>query len=162
METALPENGDAASTRNEIIKHLPNEISKHTEYLATLRSKLAFTVLAGPFVILGYVLVTIKPTPTTNYWRWHWQQTLACTFVGVLYLLLGYYGSKIDQHGTDQCNKWRRAILKASDGKALNESDLLIADPLFAPYMVGFVTVLLVFLSIGWLLLSLFPNPNLK
>lgn len=41
----------------EIVKHLSCEITKHSEYLATLRSRVFFSVLVGPFVVFGTFLL---------------------------------------------------------------------------------------------------------
>lgn len=150
---------DVASLRNEIIKYLSGEIESHSEYLMTFRSRIAFTVLIGPFVILGYVLVVSKPTATNYVGQ---EVALAFGAVAVSYLILGFCTSRLDQHCTDQCNKLRRAIIKVSAGKNLDETDLLIRDPVVWPYMAAFSSVIVAFFCIGWLLLALLPRVNLK
>lgn len=151
----MAQNEDAASLRSEVVKHLSREIETHSQYLTVFRSRIAFTVLVGPFVILGYLLVTSKPTGASH---WDHLQTWLCVAVGVLYLALGFCGSRLDQHGTDQCNKWRRAILKISEGNDVDEKDILISDPLLWPYMATFSVILLVAFFAGWLLLTLLPR----
>ena len=47
----MPEESD--SLRVELIKHLSAEITTHAEWLATLRSRMGFTILVGPFWFLG-------------------------------------------------------------------------------------------------------------
>ena len=148
----------AVSLRSDLISHLSKEIEVHSQYLMTFRSRIAFTVLIGPFVIFGF-LVTSKPT-ATNYWGQ--EQMSLSAWIAFLYLMLGFYGSRLDQHGTDQCNKWRRAMLKISAGKDIDEKDLLIPDPLLWPYVAGFFGVLLIFASIGWLLYTLLPRVTLR
>jgi len=83
-------------------------------------------------------------------------------------MLIGWYGSALDQHGIDKCDDWRRMLLSVSEVKPtcekdmseLNRSDgkgLLIGDKAKGPYLAGFALILLEFFLFGYLLLRLFP-----
>lgn len=149
---------DAAAVRDELVKYLSGEIETHSQYLLTFRSRIAFAVFIGPFVILGSFLIATKPT-AINYWGT--PQVTFGALAGLLFLVLGFYGSRIDQHGNDQCNRWRRALIKVSKGQALDVTDLEIKDPVWWPYLIGFLVVLLLFVCTGGLVLALFPTVKL-
>jgi hypothetical protein len=149
----------APEVRDELITYLSTEIQTHSQYLLTFRSRISFTVLVGPFLILGSFLVAAKPTARNP---WGTTQLVFGIGAAVLYLILGIYGSTIDQHGNDQCNRWRRALVKVSTGQALDEKDLVIKDKVWWVYLIGYLVVFLVFFFTGGLMLSLFPVASLR
>jgi hypothetical protein len=145
---------DHMSLQSEMVKHFSSEIESHSNYQSEFRSKIAFSVLVGPFVILGYLVATYKPTATNH---WGCLQTWLSIAIGIVYLGIGFYGSRLDQHSIDQCNKWRRAILKISAGESVREEEISIGESALWAYLAGFIAVLAEFLLVGWLLLTLLP-----
>src|ERR1039458_4777190 len=108
-----------ANSQVEVIEHLSSEIAAQTDYLAQLRSRVALTILIGPFVVFGSFLVATKGIQVPLH-----LGKLQLT-VGVLasaaYLALGWYGALLDRQVTNQCDRWRCSILKISVSKALKE-----------------------------------------
>ena len=103
-----PSNSDPTAMRDELITYLSSEIQTHSQYLLTFRSRISFTVLVGPFLILGSFLVAAKPT-ARNYWGT--TQVAFGAGAAALYLILGFYGSTIDQHGNDRTRSALTAIV---------------------------------------------------
>jgi hypothetical protein len=140
----------------EIIKHLSSEIATQSEHVATLRSRISFTILVGPFVVFGSFLLATKGAQIPpQLWK---LQLVAGSIASAAYLALGWYGSLLDRQLTDQCDRWRRAILKVSNNQSLVESDLLFPHRNFIAYMIAWVLILIAFVSIAWLLLLMLPS----
>jgi len=151
----VPETDSKPGCEREIIKHLSSEIKAHSEYLKTLRSQVAFTILVGPFVVLGSFLVATKGAPITAPFR---KTQLALAVVGATaYLALGLYGSKLDGHVTEQCDRWRCAIFKLSKGEPLTKEDFVFEHHLVGGYMWGFALVLIAFVSIAAFFVLMLP-----
>jgi hypothetical protein len=161
----LAEIDEAAGLRVEVIKHLSSEIQNQSQYLMTFRSRIAFTVLIGPFIVLGSVLVAAKTTAANP---WDWFDTILCVCLSIVYMCIGLYGSALDQHGIDKCDDWRRMLLSVSEVTPTSEKDtselkrsdgkgLMIGDKARGPYLAGFALILLEFFIFGSLLLRLFP-----
>jgi hypothetical protein len=141
------------ASQAEIIKHLSSEIATHSEYLAMLRSRVALTILIGPFVVFGSFLLATKGgqiSPQVGN-----PQLIAGGVASAAYLALGWYGARLDRQVTDQCDKWRRAILKVSNNQSLVEDDLLFKHRSFIAYMTGWVLILIAFISFASLLFSM-------
>lgn len=120
--------------RIELIKHISSEILAREAFLDTLRSRMGFTVLVGPFFIVGSMLIAMKPNttiaPPTEMWPW------GALFLAVAcYMLLGEYGSRIDIHETAQCDVLRGKLLSAVKGESLEQISLdFPAHPHLAAY----------------------------
>ena len=83
------------AVKAEIIKHLSSEITTQVTYLSTLRSRVALTMLVGPFVVFGSFLFATKGDKSrlnsgSNNWLrpqllrsliWHWDGTAHCLMV---------------------------------------------------------------------------------
>jgi hypothetical protein len=104
--------------RIELIKHISAEILAREAFLDTLRSRMGFTVLIGPFFIVGSMLIAMKPNttiaPPTEMWPWG-----ALVIAVSCYILLGEYGSRIDRQVTAQCDVLRGKLLSAARAESL-------------------------------------------
>jgi hypothetical protein len=129
---------------------------------------MAFTILIGPFLVLGSFLALAKDKPSLQLkFNGSWAAIVAAC---VAYLLLGAYGAAIDTYATRECNDWRRLIVYLSRGKSniediikekLNEKNdefvkkIITEEPfvtkLFA-YFAGLGLVLIIFLCVAYLL----------
>lgn len=142
------------SLEKELIAHLSNEIRDTSSYLSTFRSRIAFTVLIGPFVILGSFMAFGKYTPigTAS------QGTVSIIILAsacACYIALGYYGARLDKHATTQCNKWRRLIRRLSRSNDVTDEELVFEHSPVTAYMIGIILVLGGLLCIMYLLLQM-------
>lgn len=141
--------------RGELIKHISAEIVTHQEWLATLRSRMGFTVLIGPFFVLGSVLIATKSTPTTMHWPT--ECSAWAPFIGAIlcFLGLGVYGAYLDKHGTEQCDVWRAKLVSVAKGESIGELRLDFNHHHLWAYVPGFALSLGTFLCMTYFFLSL-------
>lgn len=147
--------------RCEVIKHISAEITTHAEFLNTLRSRMGFTVLVGPFLVLGSVLIGTKSLPTSLAWppthMWQWA-LLALAFT--CYLGLGWYGGRIDKNVTKICNGWRSTLLPLASGQSVLQQQSLefpLRD-IVGAYLLGYALGLGAFLGMTAFLLSMLSS----
>jgi hypothetical protein len=157
QKTGLPEE----PLRGDLIKHISAEIVAHQEWLATLRSRMGFTVLIGPFLVLGSVLIATKSAPTIMVWpteRPPWASFISAVlcFIGC-----GVYGAFLDKHGTKQCDFWRAILVSVAKGESISEVHLDFKHHHFWAYVPGFVLSLGAFLGMTYFFMSLL-HPNGK
>jgi hypothetical protein len=150
---------DKQKLREEVIKHLSSEIASEVQYIASLRSRLMFTVLTGPFIVVGSVLVALRgplvfTESHTKLIRWG----IAGAFAS--YLGLAAYGALLDNHHTQLCNKWRRGIASLLQGKDPDEDTLKVKNHVWWGYMGGFALMIAAFVSLVILIMQLVPTPH--
>ncbi|HUN86626.1 MAG TPA: hypothetical protein VMU48_19760 [Terracidiphilus sp.] len=153
----MNENSIDQDSRIEIIKHLSSEIKTQSAYLSTLRSRVALTILVGPFVVFGSFLVAIKGAQISPHFGEH-QRIYAALAIG-FYLAMGLYGALLDGQVTKQCDEWRGTIVKLAKNHSVGDNDLKFKYkhyPYIA-YMIGWICILGAFISIALLLASLLP-----
>ena len=138
---------------DKFIEHLSRDIANHTTYLMTLRSRMAFTVLIGPFVLLGSFLIATKGIVAAN--SFGTDTALAIVIACLCYLLLGVYGAMLDKHVTRQCNIWRRQIDSLRKDRPEKIGDIGFEHKPIRAYLTGMVLLLLSFVSIVYLLKTL-------
>jgi hypothetical protein len=138
-----------ALTAGAIIEYLSSEISNHTEYLSTFRSRIAFSVLIGPFLILGSFAVANheRTFEIVSDWKCATAALIACA----CYVALGFWGAKLDGHVTKQCDKWRKAIAKVAGGSQISESDLIFEHWPRTAYVGVVLLTLIAFVAITYL-----------
>jgi hypothetical protein len=138
-----------SSTAAAIIEYLSSEITNHTEYLSTFRSRIAFSVLVGPFLILGsFAVANHERTFEINF---DWKCAVAALIACACYIGLGFYGAELDGHVTEQCDKWRKAIAKAAGGSQITECDLIFEHCPRSAYIYGIFLTLIAFAAITYL-----------
>ena len=149
--------------RDELIEHLSREIDRQTSDLMTFHSRMGFTVLVGPLLLIGAFLVATEGRVAIN-----WKAlrdplsilasiSLICSYFG-----LGYYGGKLAQHMAEQCDIWRGDILKLAQGgkSSLKESDIKFERNMISTYLWGWFIILITFVSILILLAKLYVLPD--
>jgi hypothetical protein len=127
------------SLRAELIKHLSSEIGAQTEYINTLRSRMAFAVLVGPFAVLGSALIATKGELCTPTGILPW---VAISVAGLCYLGLGFYGARLDEHVTQQCNAWQGALLSVVNEESTVKLQIQFQHSQNTAYLAGFVLLL--------------------
>lgn len=107
--------GDADKTRNqpmdlskEVIQYLSKEIETTSNSIMTFRTKIAFAVLVGPFLVLGSFLVAARSIPVS--FQPGALGKLAIAFEGLCFLTIAYVCARIEGDGWRQCAEWRRLI----------------------------------------------------
>jgi hypothetical protein len=154
--------GEASPLRAELIRHISDDITHQTEFLHTLRSRMAFTVLLGPFLVLGsFVVAASKPRLVWPGGAWPWVGLVAavCCYVG-----LGIYGYKLDRHLSKQCDFWRTVLMSVIQYEPLEEIRLefprKIRNQYAIAYLPGFCLVLGCFAGLAILVLSVLAQDN--
>jgi hypothetical protein len=112
---------------------------------------MAFTMLIGPFVIVGSILIGIKGP--LSFHPLHRTGIVAALIAVGAYMFIGYYGSRLDRHSTEQSNRWRHAIWLLLRGNEVSDEDLTFSD--YWPrmtYYSGFVALIIAFVAIVFLL----------
>jgi hypothetical protein len=146
-----------------MIDYLATEISTLSTNIMIFRSRVTFSISAGPFFLFGSIILLASQKnlsfgldPT---WGWKWKAVVVallilatlCTCAG--YILLGFVSGRLEQGALDKCNQWRSCIIRLQDGNQLMNSELemLILDkPTWKAanvYMCSFAVIFLTFLA---------------
>jgi hypothetical protein len=114
------------TSRVEPIKHLSGEVNTHTKMIFDWRARGAFYWLVGPFVVISSLVIVTKQVPTLH--GLDWQGKVAAVFAGLCFLGMAYLGGRMEAHLTDQCNRWRRTILRLTSHETgpLKGSDVIM------------------------------------
>ena len=112
----LPKPGEDRHLK-ELIDHLSKEIITISTAQQTFRTKAGFTILIGPFIVLGAFFVATRgkikfPKFETLDWRFY----AACTAAIVAYLALGVYCSALDILMAKHCRLCRKEMSRLSHG----------------------------------------------
>ena len=92
----------------ELIVSLSREIETTMKGITEFRTKIAFGMFAGPFVLLGSQIVAAKGQPfslTLPSMAW-----LILGIAGGCFLLIGFIAAKVEAQAIDQCDEWRILI----------------------------------------------------
>jgi hypothetical protein len=92
-----------------VIEYLAKEIETTTTNMMVYRSKIAFAVFLGPFLLLIAVVANaknLKVSFDTN------RSVITGLGLGwcACFLVLAYMNARIEQQAWRQCNRWREAI----------------------------------------------------
>jgi hypothetical protein len=173
METQHPTSPQEFRQMNHtaMIEYLATEISTLSTNIMTFRSRVTFSISAGPFLILGSIILLASQknlsfglNPT---WEWKWKTFVVtlliiatlCAFAG--YIILGFVSGRLEQGALNRCNEWRRCIIKLQDGNQLTNSDLetmILDKPTWKAstvYMFSFAVIFLTFLATMYLAITL-------
>ncbi len=139
---------------DKYIEHLSRDIAMHTNYLMMFRSRMAFAILIGPFVLLGSFLIATKGTIPKNHIGV--DAIVAIVTACICYLTLGIYGARLDRHVTRQCDIWHRQIDSLRKEEEDYTEDIGFEHhKTYRAYLSGLGLVLLAFLSNVYLLKTL-------
>lgn len=106
---------DNAEIRKQLIEHLSGEINNNDAFIHALRTKLAFTVLLGPFLVLGSYVIGTNPSDlnfcpgTLEYYG---------GLLAVIYVILGIYAALMEKIIQNRSNQLRRLILRATENES--------------------------------------------
>lgn len=134
-----------------VIKHLSDDIINRYNNTIVFRTRIAFVIWIGPFIILSSFIVATKGNFTLDFKDW---VVWVCIFIFVTcYLILGRFACGIEQGAWDRCDKYRELIFKI--GKQDNLNDITPADykdnltwQLPTIYFWAFSVIMISFLSI--------------
>lgn len=151
----MPDEKNKWIKEEKLLEHLGNEITNHTAYLLMFRSRIAFTILIGPFLVMGSFLIATKGVIEVNELN-RISIVVAGAIACLCYLGLGWYGSLLDKHVTTKCNDWRRLIYKLQKGSPIEEKDLVFEHKKQTlAYLTGLVLVLGAFIATTLVFFSL-------
>jgi len=141
----------------EFINHLSKEIETHTNAMMTYRTRIAFIVFVGPFVLLSSVLVGAKRMPNIAKLT-HWT-FIAGGVLCAVYIVLGLVSAMIEGAMWSQCNRWRAQIaslVAREDVDATGENVQFGHGRLLRTYVIAFILFFLSFVAMIVLISSLF------
>ena len=122
----------------------------------TFRSRIAFSVFIGPFLILGSIIVSSSKNGlnlsfnSTKAW-------IAALIAAAAFWALGLISGRIERGSWDQCNQWRQCIIKLQNDNALTEDDLekMVLDKPYISivwvYALSFILILITFATTAYL-----------
>ena len=174
METQLPPPPPqefSQMNHTAMIEYLATEISTLSTNFMTFRSRVTFSISAGPFLLFGSIML-LASQKNLNFgldpaWQWKWKTFVValliiatlCTFAG--YILLGFVSGKLEQGALEKCNQWRSCIIRLQHGNQMTNSELeeLILDkPTWKAstvYMFSFAVIFLTFVATVCLAITL-------
>lgn len=134
-------------TADKLAEHLSAEITSYTAYLATFRSRMAFAVLVGPFLLLGSFVVATKGVGVISVTK---PVIVATSIACLCYVGLGIYGGMLDSYITGQCDLWRQQIVRLSRGEEIQEREVMFKHRSVPAYVLLIMLFLGAFLSIAY------------
>jgi hypothetical protein len=111
----MPEESAIQNSSKEVIQYLSKEIETTTNNMMAFRTKVSFTLLFGPFVILG----VIASKGLVISLQMDWVAWIAVGGDAICFLALAFIYSIIEQHAWDKCNDWRLLIADLHKNPAL-------------------------------------------
>jgi hypothetical protein len=174
METQIPTPPPqefSQMNHSAMIEYLATEISTLSTNFMTFRSRVTFSISAGPFFIFGS-LILLASQKNLSFgldpaWGWKWKTAIValliiatiCVFAG--YIVLGFISGRLEQGALEKCNQWRRCIIKLQEGGQLTNTDLemmILDQPTWKAstvYMYSFAVIFLTFLATVCLAITL-------
>ncbi|HKB64672.1 MAG TPA: hypothetical protein VKC61_02375 [Pyrinomonadaceae bacterium] len=152
---------NTADLSRVVIEYLSNEIQTTTTNMMVYRSKIAFAVFLGPFLLLVAVVanaqnlkVSFDPNRT------------AVIGLGLgwcaCFLILAYMNARIEQQAWRQCNKWRETISQIHNSPGAAISVEAFSDDLYEDqgrtrinYVIAYLVLLISFILSILILFSL-------
>lgn len=107
---------DSMSLKIALIQHLSKEIETHTNGLTDFRAKTSFTLLVGPFILLGSFLVLAKTINVRLPVLGNWINIGLLVSLGLCFMAIGVACSRIEKHIFTQNNVWRGEIKRLTGG----------------------------------------------
>lgn len=94
----------------QVIEYLSKEIEAHTNGIMLLRARIAFAIFAGPFFVLGSIIIATKTLPKIS--KVDGWTVLALLVLCACFLTMGLMVGRVEGYMWNQCNKWRELIAK--------------------------------------------------
>jgi len=131
------------------IAQLGKEIETVMNNLMTFRTRIGFTAMTGPFIIVGSVLIAtggkIQMPDLKEPELW-----IAAALCLITYVILGEYGGTLDAQMTEKCDEWREAIVEISQGREPPAKLLMFHHRNKPAYRWGFGLILVAVISAGF------------
>ena len=122
--------GLTEKSSTEVIEYLSKEITTTTANMMVFRTKIAFLVFVGPFILLIALAARFNGLNITS----HFDRTakLAIILVGIVYLILAGITAGIERQAWLQCNKWRGLIAQLHNDPSADVTLYDLSDNLFS------------------------------
>ena len=110
-------------------EYLTKEIETLSTNTMTFRSRIAFSVFIGPFLLLGSIIVSASKNGL-NLNSYSRSALIPMVMALVAFWLLGTLIGRVEQGHLNRCNKWRECIIKLQKDDELTIEQLkdLILD----------------------------------
>ena len=143
--------------REKLIEHITKEIELITNNMAGFRTKSAFTIWIGPYVLLGSVILATEGSFTITK---SLMNIIAVVVVCVFYLALGVIAGMIERGAWRRCNTLRKSILElCQDGDqeslGLRLCDYQMEKFVLSSYFIVFLIIEITFGAIFYLALGI-------
>ncbi len=156
------DDGQAIKTKElqTIISHLTTEIESKSTNIMNFRTKIAFTVFIGPFLLLGSIIVGTKGTVKLRLDIAHdWWAVL---LVVLAFLALGWISGAVERQVWRRINKWRRCIVRLQTDPEITTEELqeflidnTIEGGITNTYVLAFLVILLAFGACAYIAASI-------
>lgn len=136
--------------QRSVIEQIAKEIQHGADIITSLRTRSAFTIWVGPYIVLGSILVAVKGGFTVN-----WRDPWFCIGLGVAvvcYLVLGHSAGRIERHTFTRSNNLRRCIKKIADTGKIDMTlylDEVLPQMIVESYRSVFIVLLLCFFGVA-------------
>lgn len=144
--------------RPAVIKQFAEEIQNASDSVNSLRTRMAFTIWIGPYVVLGSVIVATNGKVDLDMSR---------LFVGGLslaaagYLALGYLAGRVERYALLRCNELRHCITKMATTGHFYERrylDEVLPKHIVKAYLAVFLILLVCFFGVAVLVSGIRPR----
>lgn len=153
--------------KTEMTDYLSKEIETLAKNTMDARSKISFSLLVGPFLVLGSIIVS---APKTG-WSLGLHSPSAWVAAGVAVLAfwtLGIIAGYIEEGAWQKCNQWRRCIIKIQNDETLSDKELeefilenTVVRKVAPSYTVVFLLLLITFGATAYLAAKLVSTGTL-
>jgi hypothetical protein len=142
-----------------LVEHLSAEIVSLTEFQTSHRVNMSFSVLVGPFIVLGTFLMATRGK-LSNTIKGHSSIWYAVGVAVIVYIGFACYGAAIERMTLDRSNSLRLDIARIWDGGLPDKNNVEHEVILITYYLSGAGLLLGVFLPITWICYVLTSKPS--
>jgi hypothetical protein len=146
--------------KTEMTEYLKKEIETLSTNTMTFRSRIAFSVFIGPFLLLGSIIVSASKNGL-NLTSYSWSAVIPMFIALVAFWLLGTLCGRVEQGHLNRCNKWRECIIRLQKDDELTIKqleDLILDKPsmsLARVYAGAFLLIIIAFGATAYLAAAL-------
>jgi hypothetical protein len=109
--------------RTEMTEYLKKEIETLSTNTMTFRSRIAFSVFVGPFLLLGSIIVSASRNGL-NFNSYPWSTLIPVLIALGAFWALGTLCGRVEQGHLNRCNKWRQCIIRLQKDDELTVEEL--------------------------------------
>jgi hypothetical protein len=158
-----PEPQLAPEVKKAVIEQLAKEIQAAADSVLSLRTRTAFTIWIGPYVVLGSIVVATKGGFTLDVHSRLFPIGLVIA-VGC-YLVLGYLAGRIERFSLERSNQWRKCIIAVAETGTVDPTlylDKVLPTLIVRSYLLVFVVLLACFFGVATLVSTIQPRPEVS